>query len=252
MAINPYQLANIEIARDEQTRKLASQQKQGQVNVSIHKGKMKREFQDELKTAMDKYKRKSKRGFFGGGFLGKLLSNPFVSTLLLSGLNPLAAGLFSGVKSLGQQQKMRSAAMELPGMERWKNTFLRDPAMEAETTIEDIKDSSKINPLKAITSGLTSYLLSDALGGKTTTTDAAKSVIKDPTKIGKTGLFKGEGTFWDRLLEKLDPKNMEANLAVSEAGGKSEAIKTLIQGLGGKEGGDVDLLELLKQDKAKY
>ena len=59
MAINPYQLANIEITRDEQARKLASQQKQGQVDTSIHKGKMKRDFQDELKAAMDKYKSKS-------------------------------------------------------------------------------------------------------------------------------------------------------------------------------------------------
>ena len=253
MAINPYQLAGIDIIRDEQQKKLLHQQKEGHADVRIKKGQMKRQFQDELKTAMDRYKRKSKKGLFEnafGGFLGKLMDNPFMSTLMLSGVAPIYAGLLSGGKSLGQQKRLKKAAMELPEMEKWKNTFLGDSAIDAMSTIEDIQDASKVDPFKAITSGLTSYLLSDTLGGKTTTTDAAGNIIKDPSKVGKTGLFKGEGTFMERLFEKLDPKNMEANITASEAGGKAESLKTLLQGLSGGE--DEDLLKFLTKDKAKY
>lgn len=243
MAINPYELSNIDIQSDILQKRVLAQQKEGKFETGAQKRKLKTKFEDEYKAALDKFKDRQKGGFFSKAFgpIGKLFDNSILSTLLLSGVAPWAAGLTAGVGSFGKQKMARKAALKLPGMDKWKRTFLREPASKVEEQFEDIKEATKLNPLASITQGLTAAVLSDALGGKGTPEvldEATGEVVKE---AGKTGLFKGEGKFFDKLFEKINPKTMKANLAKSSVGQVADPLRFIL----GAAQGDTDLASLL-------
>ena len=234
--INPYQLADIEISRDRAQREAIQKQQEGAAQTGLQKSKLKKLFSKEQEDALAKLKKDSKSGFFGGIF-----SNPLISTIV-STINPLAGAILTGASTAEQGIRAKKAASNLPGLEKWKNTFLREGA-EAQVDVYDIIKSDSPSLVDSIIKGVTSGVAASATGKSMQ--EGLKAVDKDIKLIGAD---KAEGTFFENLKKKYGGFSEAASKSLKENELLDKTwVKLLKEGLPefGKEGDVTDILAML-------
>ena len=236
--INPYQLADIEISRDRAQREAIQKQQEGAAQTGLQKSKLKKLFSKEQEDALAKLKKDSKSGFFGGIF-----SNPLISTIV-STINPLAGAILTGASTAEQGIRAKKAASNLPGLEKWKNTFLREGAEAQEDVYEKIKSDSP-SLVDSIIKGVTSGVAASATGKSMQ--EGLKAVDKDIKLIGAD---KAEGTFFENLKKKYGGFSEAASKSLKENELLDKTwVKLLKEGLPefGKEGDVTDILAMLSK-----
>tara|TARA_R100001443_G_scaffold117084_2_gene139854 strand:- start:4049 stop:4906 length:858 start_codon:yes stop_codon:yes gene_type:complete len=236
--INPYELADIEIARDIAQKEAIQKQKEGAAQTVLQKSKLKKLFSKEQEDALARFKKKSKGGFFGG-----LFSNPLISTIV-STINPLAGAILTGASTAEQGIRTKKAASNLPGLEKWKNTFLREGAEAQEDIYKKIKSNAP-SLVDSIIKGVTSGVTASATGKSMQ--EGFKAVDKD---IKLMGADKAEGKFFENLKKKYGGFSEAASKSLKENELLDKSwVKLLGKGLPefGKEGDVTDILTMLSE-----
>ena len=211
MAVNPYQLAGVQSNLLSSLMESEQSKKEQEAALGMQKGKMGEKFQKELIAAQQEAeaelsKKRKKKGF--SGFLESIVPLlgfiPGVGTGLSAGLGALG-GMFSMKEQSEHAQKQTEAArqaMKLPGMSKWKDTFLgqraRDVEAESKRKFDEMARAAEVSTgdlfKKGLTSGISSYAMGkvgEKIGGAI---EGAKAdVLLPASEVSKKGLEKLQG-----------------------------------------------------------
>jgi len=256
-------LQNQQLAQAE----LAEAKKGQQAAVLSQKKKMTSEFQEQIKAAQDRARKKAKKR--GGLFKALNFAGMF--------LGPMGQALTGAVSGGLQAKQSRDAMKELmkgPQFDRFKGTFLGDMANQQMQAAKDQQQSAGASLLGGLMGGLTGFAGGKLMGGKgfkggffenirkgagrgagvpLVGADAG-SLLQGP--LTQKGFMQGATpfkTFFGNVGKKLNPASMSKEAAgILPGGGQGWFNKALggvqsMQNLNKMSGGEMDMLQALMQ-----
>tara|TARA_R100001082_G_scaffold31099_2_gene15747 strand:+ start:2386 stop:3258 length:873 start_codon:yes stop_codon:yes gene_type:complete len=242
-----------------------------QAAVTAQKKKMSSEFQEQLKAAQDRAKKKAKKksGLFKAlNFAG----------MFLGPMGQAITGAVSGGLQAKQQRDAMKELMKGPQFERFKGTFLGDMAQEQMQMAKDQQQAAGASLLGGLMGGITGFAGGKLLGGKGMKSGFFEGVGKGQGRgmlpfqggsgpLSPDNLLQGPltprgfmqgggrfGQFFKNVGQKFNPANMSQRAAgmIPGADGGGWFNKLLggvqsAQNINKMAGGEMDMLQALMQ-----
>ena len=191
------------------------------MKANIKKKEMASEFEEQLKAAEERAKKKAKKGKglfkalnFAGMFLGPA--------------GQAITGALSGGLQAKQQRDALKELMKGPQFKKYKGTFLGDLAQQQLDAAKDMQQASGAALLAGVLGGAGGFLGGKALGGEGMKSGFFKDVFKSTPQAG-AGLWHTAGSGASDMMNLANP-----SMRMGIASTKATPFKTFFQNVGQK------------------